>query len=167
MQIDPALYQRMAAYNAWITRKVYAAADRMSDLDRKLNRGGFFKSIHVLLNHLLWADRAWMRRFTDRDYKIHEIGVEIHDNYDVLKSEHLEMCIDIETLAKEVSTEWLAGSLNWTSAIDGITRSRPKWLCLTHLFNQQTYHRGQLSTYFTQAGIDMGTTDLISMPDSE
>jgi len=32
---------------------------------------------------------------------------------------------------------------------------------LLHLFNHQTHHRGQASTLLTQAGADIGVTDLL------
>ncbi|WP_395010629.1 DinB family protein [Undibacterium sp.] len=31
---------------------------------------------------------------------------------------------------------------------------------LMHLFNHQTHHRGQITTMLTQAGVDVGVTDL-------
>ena len=70
MQIDPGLYQRLAAYNAWMTDKAYVAADQMSDAERKQDRGAFFKSVHSTLNHILFADRVWMSRFFDKSYKV-------------------------------------------------------------------------------------------------
>jgi uncharacterized damage-inducible protein DinB len=32
---------------------------------------------------------------------------------------------------------------------------------LLHFFNHQTHHRGQASTLLTQAGADIGVTDLL------
>ena len=46
-----------------IERLVYEAAARLSDAERKHERGAFWGSIHGTLNHLLWADRIWMSRF--------------------------------------------------------------------------------------------------------
>ena len=36
----------MAEYNVWMNGKVYAACARLSDEERKRDRGAFFKSIH-------------------------------------------------------------------------------------------------------------------------
>ena len=41
----------------------------------------------------------------------------------------------------------------------GEERSHPLWIAVTHLFNHQTHHRGQLTTLLSQAGIDPGVTD--------
>ncbi len=38
---------------------------------------------------------------------------------------------------------------------------------ISHFFNHQTHHRGQVSTLLTQAGVDVGVTDLLLwVPDS-
>ncbi|MEP5224441.1 MAG: DinB family protein, partial [Marinobacter sp.] len=37
------------------------------------------------------------------------------------------------------------------------------WFALSHFFNHQTHHRGQISSLLTQLGVDVGVTDLIGM----
>ena len=59
-----ARYQMFAGYNAWCNERLYAAAATLSDADYRADRGAFFKSVHGTLNHILVADRIWMRRFT-------------------------------------------------------------------------------------------------------
>jgi hypothetical protein len=62
---DHADYCRtMADYNAWQNESLLAAADGLSDVARKKDRGAFFSSIAGTLSHLLWADLVWMSRFT-------------------------------------------------------------------------------------------------------
>ena len=165
MLVDPTLYRRMARYNGWMTEKVYAAADLMSDEDRKADRGAFFRSVHSTLNHILFADRAWMGRFTGRRYEIKGMGVDLYESFDELKAAHFDMCLQISEFADGLTIDWLAEDQEWTSGQDRITRSRPRWLLVTHMFNHQTHHRGQVSTLLTQAGHDIGVTDLPFMPD--
>jgi len=38
---------------------------------------------------------------------------------------------------------------------------------LTHLFHHQTHHRGQITTLLTQAGVDVGVTDLLMLIPSD
>ena len=38
---------------------------------------------------------------------------------------------------------------------------------IQHLFNHQTHHRGQLTTLFSQMGLDVGVTDLLMLIDNE
>jgi uncharacterized damage-inducible protein DinB len=55
------------AYNRWMNERRYELCAGLPDAERKRDRGAFFKSVHGTLNHLLYADRAWMSRFTGRD----------------------------------------------------------------------------------------------------
>ena len=41
---------------------------------------------------------------------------------------------------------------------------QPKWLLVTHMFNHQTHHRGQVHCMLTQAGGKPSDTDLPFMP---
>src|SRR2546421_12646216 len=61
--ITPAYIRTMAKYNAEMNRRLYGAAARMSDAERRQPRGAFWSSIHGTLNHLLWGDKQWMSRF--------------------------------------------------------------------------------------------------------
>jgi uncharacterized damage-inducible protein DinB len=51
--ITPAYIRTMAAYNAEMNRRLYGAAARLSDAERREPRGAFWGSIHGTLNHLL------------------------------------------------------------------------------------------------------------------
>jgi uncharacterized damage-inducible protein DinB len=53
----------MAAYNAEMNRRLYAAADALTEAQREADRGAFFGSVRATLSHLLWGDTAWMARF--------------------------------------------------------------------------------------------------------
>ena len=57
-------FAMLARYNAWANGRVYDAAAALTDAQYRADRGAFFKSVHGTLNHLLVADRIWMRRFT-------------------------------------------------------------------------------------------------------
>ena len=48
-----AYVQRMARYNRWQNENLYSVADRLSDDERRRERGAFFGSIHKTLSHLL------------------------------------------------------------------------------------------------------------------
>jgi uncharacterized damage-inducible protein DinB len=164
--IDPALYRNFAAYNAAMTTRLYDTCARMSDADRKADRGAFFKSVHSTLNHLLFADRVWMSRFTGRTYEYGAMGVDLYEDFSELKDAHLEMAGDIEAWAEALTPEWLSGDLRWTNIAGTVTTEKPKWLLVSHLFNHQTHHRGQITTLLSQAGLDIGVTDLPFIPES-
>ncbi len=162
--------QLMAQYNRWMNSKLYAACEGLSDAERKADRGAFFKSIHSTLNHLLWGDVMWIGRFTQgtalaKDYPKMAIGSDLHADWAALKAARIAMDADIDAWAAALRSEWLAGDFTWYSGLTKSTRTKPAWLLVTHLFNHQTHHRGQVTTLLSQQGIDPGETDLMLMPD--
>jgi uncharacterized damage-inducible protein DinB len=40
----------------------------------------------------------------------------------------------------------------------------PTWVLVTHMFNHQTHHRGQITTLLKQLGYDPGVTDIPWLP---
>jgi uncharacterized damage-inducible protein DinB len=158
--IDAEYCQTMAAYNGWMNRKVYAAAARLSDAERKADRGAFFRSIHSTLNHLLWGDRLWLSRFNGKSYQTGGIGVDLYDGFDALRAARSEMDDEISAWAAQLDDAQLAGPLTWYSVVAQREMTRPRGLCVMQMFNHQTHHRGQVTTLLKQAGIDPGETDL-------
>src|SRR5438067_905513 len=61
--ITPAYVRTMAQYNAEMNRRLYAAANRLSEEERRRDRGAFWHSLHGTLVHILWGDAQWMSRF--------------------------------------------------------------------------------------------------------
>ncbi len=162
--MEPEAYQRYAKYNAWMNGKIYGVCADMDDALRKRDQGAFFKSIHGTLNHILFGDRAWMKRFTERPYKIAAMGTDLYDDFEALRAARTEMDEEILEWSSALDREWLSETLTWTSIVDGETRSRPCWLLALHMFNHQTHHRGQLTTLLSQQGLDAGATDIPWMP---
>lgn len=157
---DPALYQALARYNRVMNEKLYGVCATMTDDERKADKGAFFKSIHGTLNHLLHGDLAWMTRIAGVVRDLPEMGTLIHDDFDELRADREALDREIEEWCAGLSSAWLATELRWTAGIDGIERVQPHWLLVSTLFNHQTHHRGQISTLLTQAGYDLGVTDL-------
>jgi uncharacterized damage-inducible protein DinB len=153
----------MADYNRWQNENLYGAADQLTDAQRKEQRGAFFGSIHGTLNHLLFGDQIWMSRFagTPRPKApgIPE-SVAMYESWDDLKRERQAFDRVIIDWAERLDPAWLEGHLTWFSGVLGREVSKPKWLLVTHMFNHQTHHRGQVHCLLTQLGTKPGTTDL-------
>jgi uncharacterized damage-inducible protein DinB len=154
----------MAAYNEWMNRRLFALCAGLADDERKRDLGAFFRSIHGTLNHVLWADRVWMGRFTGIDYGKGRIGLDLFDSFADLTAARAAMDGEITRWAGGLDDEWLARAFTWTSGIDGRTRSLPHWVTVMQLFNHQTHHRGQVTTLVKQLGHDPGETDLPWLP---
>jgi uncharacterized damage-inducible protein DinB len=162
--ISPVHARTMAAYNRWMNERLYALCAELGDAERKRDRGAFFKSVHGTLNHLLYGDRAWMSRFLARDLGWDGPADELYRDFDQLRAARATLDALIEDWAGRLEERWLAADFTYTSRIDGRTRMFPAWLLVTHLFNHQTHHRGQLTTLLSQMGIDPGVTDLPWLP---
>jgi len=166
--IDRAYVQRMARYNRWQNQNLYGVADQLSDDERRKERGAWFGSIHKTLSHLLWADRLWMSRFTP-DVPRPQGGIPesvlLYPNWDNLKSERAGFDQAMIAWADLVDPAWLAASHTYYSGAGKREISKSRWLLVTHLFNHQTHHRGQVHSMLTQAGGRPSDTDLPFMPD--
>ena len=57
----------------------------------------------------------------------------------------------------------LRGTLRYVDMRGG-AHAREVSALLMHVFNHQTHHRGQVTTLLSQAGQDVGVTDLVAMP---
>ena len=157
-------YRAMARYNAWMNDKVYAVCAELDDAERKQDRGAFFKSIHSTLDHILLADRYWMGRFTGTPYETTAIGTDLFDEFAALRDARTAMDRDILAWTECLDDTWLREPLTWTSTIDRMTRTLPRWACVSQVFNHQTHHRGQVTTLLSQLDRDVGPTDIPWMP---
>ncbi len=160
--ITPEFVQTMAAYNAEMNRRLYEAAARLPDAERRRDRGAFWGSIHGTLNHILWADSTWMSRFDGWDKLATGIKQSdaLHQDFFALRDSRAEADRRISDWAGRVKPEWLQDELAWVSAVLGKEIRKSKVLLVTHFFNHQTHHRGQVHAMLTAAGEKTGDTDL-------
>lgn len=157
--------QTLASYNRWMNDKLYAACAELSDEERKADRRAFFKSIHGTLNHILLADRVWFGRFVNKPFKVKSLDQELYADFGELRAERAALDQDIEGWAQSVTDEQLAAPLRFASILRPDPLEFDLWVCVTHFFNHQTHHRGQVTTLLTQCGKDYGVTDLVWMPE--
>jgi uncharacterized damage-inducible protein DinB len=168
----------LAAYNAWMNAKVYAAAARLSEQDLVADRNAFFGSVLGTLNHIAVADTIWLKRFAQ-----HPAG---HAALDPVRSMVMPATLDqllftdlaalsvhrnrldniINEWAASLSEDDLTHVLEYTNTKGIVGRRKFAGLVL-HFFNHQTHHRGQTTTLLHQAGQDVGVTDLLTLVANE
>jgi uncharacterized damage-inducible protein DinB len=146
-------YRVMAAYNRQMNQQFYDACTELSDTDRKQDRNVFFTSIHGTLNHLLLVDRLWLGGFTQNPVAFGSLDEVLYLDFDELRTERERADADILAWADTLTTEKLAAPFNEHLTI-------PTWLAVTHFFNHQAHHRGQLSALLGQCGLNYGVTDI-------
>ena len=82
------------------------------------------------------------------------------EDFAELRAEREKADADISRWAAKVDDAWLAEDLTWFSgAANREVRAR-YGLLVTHFFNHQTHHRGQVHAMLTAAGQETGDTDL-------
>jgi len=165
---------RMARYNQWMNRKLYAKVRLLPAREIAKNRHAFFGSILGTLNHIMVADLFWLRRFASNKACAETLA----PLADMPKPATLRDLLfdDIEALGTQreaLDALILAFADTWTEErlnepvryrnMAGDKHERPLGELLQHVFNHQTHHRGQVTTLLFQAGIDPEATDLLVM----
>jgi uncharacterized damage-inducible protein DinB len=168
-----AQYCDLARYNTWMNRRLYGHAASLPEAERSRDRGAFFGSIHGTLNHLLLADRTWLARFTgDRErfvsrdaagapIPVTSLAQVLYADFAELAREREATDAAIEAWSDSLDDDRLQGQLVYKS-MGGVPQGHPMWWAVSHFFNHQTHHRGQVTTLLFQAGIDPGVTDLVA-----
>ena len=166
----------LATYNQWMNRKVYDAAAKLTDDELRVDRQAFFGSIFGTLNHLTLGDTVWLKRFA-----LHPAGYAALAPLSAIATppdlKQLAFA-DLGELAAQ--RRWLDQLIiDWVHTLRepdldhrlhyhnmrGDGANKPVASLIVHFFNHQTHHRGQATTLLTQAGLDVGTTDLLALID--
>jgi uncharacterized damage-inducible protein DinB len=159
--ITPGYVQTMAAYNAEMNRRTYAAASLLTDAERREDRRAFWGSLHGTLNHLLWGDQIWMSRFAGWPKPVGiKQSAQLYDDFAELTAARIAADADISAWADGVDQAWLDQDLVWFSGAAQREMRQPHVLLVMHMFNHQTHHRGQAHALLTYFGHDPGVTDL-------
>ena len=168
-------YRFLGRYNRWMNQRLYAACEALTDAERKQERGAFFSSIHHTLTHLVMADKMWLQRFAVQDSVCAALPAallampegadyssDLHPDWQDLRQTRDALDAAVELWLADMSPDFLLSTMHYANT-KGVQRAHPAWQAMTHFFNHQTHHRGQVTTLMAQAGVDMGVTDLIAL----
>jgi uncharacterized damage-inducible protein DinB len=170
--MPPAHFALLARYNAEMNQKLYDAAAQLPVGEFTADRKAFFGSLAGTLNHLLSGDTIWLKRFSTHPAQFpalqamhalpqpsgltHTFG----DDVATLRSYREKLDAIISDWAPQITATDLVHTFEYRSTRGDVYR-KEFGLVLLHFFNHQTHHRGQASTLLTQAGVDIGVTDLL------
>lgn len=142
----------LAGYNMWANVRLYGAVRALPAETFRAEAGAFFGSLRGTLNHLLVADRIWMKRLTGEG--------DAPDRLDAILHGDLGSLSEARAMEDRRIASWVAG-LDET-ALARVVRYRrvttpdlieqPTAEILAHLFNHQTHHRGQAHALVTRFG---------------
>ena len=164
----------MAAYNAWINTRLYEAAGKLPAEALAADRKAFFGSLLGTLNHLVVADRIWLGRFAAHPARQaaldpiralaapQRLDQRLFDDFPSLHQHRRWLDAIITEWAGALAEPDLDHPLHYAN-LKGETADRNFFSLVMHFFNHQTHHRGQATTLLSQAGIDIGVTDLLAL----
>ncbi|MBY3050413.1 DinB family protein [Rhizobium laguerreae] len=160
-------YRMFAAYNRWANTQVYAAAAELSDDEFRSDRGAFFGSLHRTLNHLIVADRIWMKRFTGTGEAPATLDAVLFEDLDALAAARKIEDERIIAWMDRLDEAALAANFTYVTVVQPAEITQPLSSALAHFFNHQTHHRGQCHMTLTALGKPSLVLDLIYFLRSE
>ena len=154
-------FAMFAAYNRWANERLYGAVAMLPDEQFRADRGLFFGSIMGTLNHILCADRIWMKRFTGTG--------EAPDRLDAVLFHRIEALRQARGAEDERIAGWIEamgeddfrGTFTYSRMADPAPITQVLAPVLFHVFNHQTHHRGQCHAALTGFGRDAPSLDLV------
>ena len=163
----------MADYNQWMNNRIYKTASMLSLEELSKDRGAFFGSIIGTLNHILVGDTLWLKRFANHPSEPKSLecvrGLEnprslndiLYPELEGLRQARTKLDEAILNFSHELTDQDLSSSLSYSNT-KGEPFTKNYGYLIQHFFNHQTHHRGQVSTLLSQAGMEVGVTDLLA-----
>ena len=168
----PQQYRLLAGYNTWMNMRLRARGDalrrrapprprRLLPLDTRHVQPHPARRPRLL--HRFTGNPA-LARSLDRDGRaipLRGLDQELYQDFDLLRAERARTDAHIEAWVTGLDGARLAAPIRYHTT-EGVEHEHALWPALTHFFNHQTHHRGQVTTLLKQLGRDPGVTDLIA-----
>ena len=171
-------FNLLARYNQWMNNNLYQLASTLNADELLQNRGAFFGSVAGILNHLLVADLIWLNRFKQLSTQAKALqplghfpmptALEqlLYPDFKQLHQARQQIGAIFLAFVAELDDQQLQQVLIYSN-MKGEPMQKQLSSVLQHVFNHQTHHRGQLTTLFSQMGLDVGVTDLVMLIDNQ
>ena len=158
--MTPEYFRTLARYNAWANRRLYDAVAGLPDDEYRRDRKAFFGSIHGTLNHILVGDRVWLGRIEGAEPGVESLDQILYGDFDGLRAARTSEDARIERLAGALTAGALVVPLVFETMAGEPVETPLPWV-LSHFFNYQTHHRGQVHALLSQASVAPPPLDLI------
>ena len=160
----------MARYNQVMNARLVAVVEPLSPETLAEPRGAFFGSLLGTMNHLVVADLMWLNRVRPQPYgavlaplddlpRPTELNALLYPTLDAYRPVRAELDALFIDFIAGLGSDDIASPLSYRNA-KGLPFTKTLGLVLSHVFNHQTHHRGQITTLLSQMGLDIGVTDL-------
>jgi uncharacterized damage-inducible protein DinB len=152
-------FRTLARYNRIANERLFTACAGLGDDEYRQQRQGSFGSIHGLLNHMLLGDRIWMERFEGRGATTPALNSVLFDEFSALRAARSEQDTRIETFFANLPEAFLARSFPYVNN-QGRDHEEQALIAVSHFFNHQTHHRGQVHVMLSQTSVRPPSLDL-------
>ncbi|KKM87312.1 hypothetical protein LCGC14_1270230 [marine sediment metagenome] len=167
-------FELLAAYNQWMNSKIYEVAGQLPETELAKDRSAFFGSILGTLNHILVGDTIWLKRFATHpscEGSLQEVAkLPNPTNLSQIVFDDISSLSEHRAWLDQQIISWIAelteGDLDFVLSYHntkGVPANKRYSSLVLHFFNHQTHHRGQVSALLSQAGADVGGTDLLAL----
>ena len=154
------LLLQYAQYNAWANKKLSETVGRLSHDQQHQQIPSSFDSIFKTMMHLLDVESIWWQRLKLSE-QIDWPGRTFTGDINDLIQELLRNSSQWEYWVRNASDVALTHVFAYQNSKKEHFK-QPVYEVLVHLFNHQSYHRGQLVTMLRQAGVEkIPATDFI------
>ena len=153
------LLQQYAAYNIWANKKIIETANLLSEGQINKEIVSSFPSVYKTVLHLMEVENVWWERL-----KLVErttLSGWFTGTFDELSKKWIELSMQWHNWIQNANDANISHVFAYQNSKKEHFK-QPVYEMLLHLFNHQTFHRGQLITMFRQLGIDkIPPTDFI------
>jgi uncharacterized damage-inducible protein DinB len=154
-------FELMAKYNKDVNKQLNEIIQTLSEAQWDKQFPAFWKSIHELCSHIFGADYRWLNRFKyvvnsqslpdtyfNKNISFEEL---LFENINEYITKRIEMDNIIISFVNDLTENDLDKTLKYSNP-DGILYENKIGVCLLHLFNHETHHRGMISLYLEMLG---------------
>ena len=139
-------FRHLAGYNAWANARIYEAVLLLDAEQQWRDVGLFFGSVGGTLNHILVADRVWMKRFTGEGEHPTRLNAILQHDLAKLWQERQTEDARIIAYADSLTDQRLQQTFTYRKMTTPDMVTSKLWPDLLHVFNHHTHHRGQAHT---------------------
>ena len=152
-------FQQFATYNMRANSILYGACSKLADVELKRDRQAFFSSIHGTLNHIMVGDRIWLARFEGGEAPSVNLDAIFYDEFDALRAARQKEDERIIRVMSGLDDAFCERRVTYVNNA-GVEITDQMTVLLSHFFNHQTHHRGQIHHMLGEAGQTPPSLDL-------
>jgi uncharacterized damage-inducible protein DinB len=118
---------------------------------------------HIVISDTVWLRRVWpsQREQPDRlRLEFETVGDLVFPDLPRWVEHRAALDADIERLCEALDTDGLVERIRYTNT-KGARFEQPRWQLLLHMFNHETHHRGGISQFLDEHGVDNDVSNLV------